>query len=78
MPARPGSGMVYKAEELYLIATFSKASDSCLNWPTERGSICFRFVVELCEPVQVQSIEMGNLELFSSVPESFLVQVSDR
>ena len=37
-----------------------------------------RFLVELCEPVQVHSIEMGNLELFSSVPESFLVQVSDR
>ena len=37
-----------------------------------------RFTVELCEPVQVQTIEIGNLELFSSLPQSIEVNVSDR
>ena len=37
-----------------------------------------RFTLELCEPVQVQALEMGNLELFSSLPKSFDVHISDR
>lgn len=36
------------------------------------------FVVELCEPLQVSGIELGNLEFFSSQPESFVVNASDR
>ena len=40
-------------------------------------SLC-RFVVELCEMVQLQSLEIANLELFSSLPESFVVSISDR
>ena len=36
------------------------------------------FTVELCEAVQVQTIELGNLELFSSLPQSFEVYVSER
>lgn len=36
------------------------------------------FTVELCESVQVQAIDIGNLELFSSLPQSFDVHVSDR
>lgn len=36
------------------------------------------FVVELCEPVKVEKIKFGNQELFSSLPESFVVSVSDR
>ncbi|XP_072015745.1 SUN domain-containing ossification factor-like isoform X2 [Amphiura filiformis] len=37
-----------------------------------------KFVVELCEPIQVKQIEIANYELFSSVPESFRVSISDR
>ena len=36
------------------------------------------FTVELCESVQVQTIEIGSLELFSSLPQSFEVHVSER
>ncbi|ELT94317.1 hypothetical protein CAPTEDRAFT_97284 [Capitella teleta] len=36
------------------------------------------FIVELCEPVQVHSIELGNLELFSSLPQEFVASISDR
>ena len=35
-------------------------------------------MVELCVPVQIQFLEIGNLELFSSLPERFVVHVSDR
>ncbi|PIK37967.1 putative SUN domain-containing ossification factor [Apostichopus japonicus] len=36
------------------------------------------FIVELCEPIQIKLLEIANLELFSSVPESFRVYTSDR
>lgn len=36
------------------------------------------FVIELCEPIQVQQIQLGNLELFSSAPKEFVVSVSER
>ncbi|XP_032828937.2 uncharacterized protein LOC116953147 isoform X1 [Petromyzon marinus] len=36
------------------------------------------FVIELCEPVQVKQIDIGNLELFSSTPRDFVVFISDR
>ncbi|XP_001186094.3 SUN domain-containing ossification factor isoform X1 [Strongylocentrotus purpuratus] len=36
------------------------------------------FIVELCEPIQVKLIELANYELFSCVPESFRVSISDR
>ncbi|XP_041368642.1 SUN domain-containing ossification factor-like [Gigantopelta aegis] len=36
------------------------------------------FVLELCEPVQVKSVEIASLELFSSQPRAFTVLVSDR
>ncbi|XP_037928287.1 SUN domain-containing ossification factor isoform X3 [Teleopsis dalmanni] len=36
------------------------------------------FVVELCEAVQAQKIEMANFELFSSSPKNFSVAVSTR
>ena len=36
------------------------------------------FVIELCEPVKVQSIEIANFEMFSSTPEKFVVQICDR
>jgi len=40
--------------------------------------VAVSFTVELCESVQVQTIEIGNLELFSSLPQSFEVLVSER
>ncbi|XP_061514155.1 SUN domain-containing ossification factor isoform X1 [Anopheles gambiae] len=36
------------------------------------------FVVELCEPVQAERIELANFELFSSSPKEFSVSVSNR
>ncbi|XP_038045817.1 SUN domain-containing ossification factor-like isoform X2 [Patiria miniata] len=36
------------------------------------------FSVELCEPIQVKYLEIANYELFSSVPKSFRVSISDR
>ncbi|XP_071947791.1 SUN domain-containing ossification factor-like isoform X2 [Antedon mediterranea] len=36
------------------------------------------FTVEMCEPIQVKRVEIANLELFSSTPESFKVFTSDR
>uniref|UniRef100_A0A182JXM0 SUN domain-containing protein n=1 Tax=Anopheles christyi TaxID=43041 RepID=A0A182JXM0_9DIPT len=36
------------------------------------------FVVELCEPVQAERIELANFELFSSSPKEFTVSVSNR
>ncbi|XP_050085405.1 uncharacterized protein LOC126571150 isoform X2 [Anopheles aquasalis] len=36
------------------------------------------FVVELCEPVQAERIELANFELFSSSPKDFTVSVSNR
>ncbi|XP_048488278.1 SUN domain-containing ossification factor isoform X2 [Plutella xylostella] len=36
------------------------------------------FVVELCEPVQAQKIEIANFELFSSTPKDIAVYFSDR
>ena len=36
------------------------------------------FIVELCEPVRISHIELANFELFSNVPRSFRVYVSER
>ncbi|XP_021703376.1 SUN domain-containing ossification factor isoform X2 [Aedes aegypti] len=36
------------------------------------------FVVELCEPVQAERVELANFELFSSSPKEFSVSVSNR
>lgn len=37
-----------------------------------------RFVIELCEPIQVKQLDIANFELFSSTPKDFLVSISDR
>ncbi|XP_064616370.1 SUN domain-containing ossification factor-like [Liolophura sinensis] len=36
------------------------------------------FIVELCEPIQVRTIELASFELFSSQPKTFRVHLSDR
>lgn len=36
------------------------------------------FVVELCEPIQAERVELANFELFSSSPKDFSVSVSNR
>lgn len=36
------------------------------------------FVVELCEPIQAEKIDLANFELFSSSPKDFSVSVSNR
>lgn len=38
----------------------------------------FRFIIELCEPIQVKQVDIANFELFSSTPKDFLVSISDR
>ena len=37
-----------------------------------------RFVVELCELVELHGLEIACFELFSSIPENFNVSVSER
>ncbi|KAL5012378.1 hypothetical protein ScPMuIL_010929 [Solemya velum] len=36
------------------------------------------FVVELCEPINVKSVDVASFELFSSQPKKFRISVSDR
>ncbi|XP_067662612.1 SUN domain-containing ossification factor-like isoform X2 [Haliotis asinina] len=36
------------------------------------------FAIELCEPIQVKTLEIASLELFSSQPKTFRVSLSDR
>ncbi|XP_071111717.1 SUN domain-containing ossification factor-like isoform X1 [Haliotis cracherodii] len=36
------------------------------------------FAIELCEPIQVKTVEIASLELFSSQPKTFRVSLSDR
>ncbi|ODM89633.1 SUN domain-containing ossification factor [Orchesella cincta] len=36
------------------------------------------FVVELCEPLKIEKVSLGNLELFSSSPKDFEIGISDR
>lgn len=43
-----------------------------------RYSPLSRFVIELCEPIQVKQLDIANFELFSSTPKDFLVSISDR
>lgn len=40
--------------------------------------LVYRFVIELCEPIQVKQLDIANFELFSSTPKDFLVSISDR
>lgn len=40
--------------------------------------VSLRFIIELCEPVQVKQLDIANFELFSSTPKDFLVSISDR
>lgn len=42
------------------------------------GVLYGRFIVELCDTVLVHSIEIATFELFSSVPEAFVVYTSSR
>ncbi|CAL8238517.1 unnamed protein product [Lota lota] len=37
-----------------------------------------RFIIELCEPIQVTQLDIANFELFSSTPKDFLVSISNR
>lgn len=41
-------------------------------------SLLLRFIIELCEPIQLKQLDIANFELFSSTPKDFLVSVSDR
>lgn len=63
----------------------SKSFDMSLHPEAEAPSrLCFlfsaplRFIIELCEPIQLKQLDMANLELFSSKPKDFLVSISDR
>lgn len=40
--------------------------------------LSLRFIIELCEPIQVKQLDIANFELFSSTPKDFLVSISDR
>lgn len=61
---------------------FSKFhTDVSLKKNKKTKTFCFplsRFVIELCEPIQVKQLDIANFELFSSTPKDFLVSISDR
>lgn len=40
--------------------------------------LMLRFIIELCEPIQVKQLVIANFELFSSTPKDFLVSISNR
>lgn len=46
--------------------------------PSFCNALSSRFVIELCEPIQVKQLDIANFELFSSTPKDFLVSISDR
>ncbi len=43
------------------------------------SSLCLhRFIIELCQPIQVKQLDIANFEIFSSNPKDFVVSISDR
>lgn len=59
----------------------------CVEWFIDQGCVCmssqfsfvaFRFIFELCQPIQVKQLDIANFEIFSSNPRDFLVSISDR
>ena len=65
------------------VGVFGFVVESCVRrcrCDVTRCHVCFvgRFVVELCEPVKLLQVSLANLELFSSLPETFTLSVSDR
>lgn len=46
--------------------------------PSFCNALSSRFVIELCEPIQVKQLDIANFELFSSTPKDFLISISDR
>lgn len=40
--------------------------------------VAFRFIIELCQQIQVKQLDIANFEIFSSNPRDFLVSISDR
>jgi len=65
--------LFFVCEKLIAERAFSTVSDESVV-----NAMFVSFTVELCEPVQVQTLELGNLELFSSLPQSFEVHISER
>lgn len=43
-----------------------------------RCGIPIWFIVELCEPLKIEKVSLGNLELFSSSPKDVEIGISDR
>lgn len=62
---------------VYIFPTYatSERELSLLGFPRW---FCLRFIIELCEPVQVKQLDIANFELFSSTPKDFIVSISDR
>lgn len=55
-----------------------KPGERGLSFPCFPSWFSLRFIIELCEPVQVKQLDIANFELFSSTPKDFIVSISDR
>ena len=65
----------------YTPLTTDSRMSSCLVFGFIPSACCVltgRFVVELCDEVLLQTVEMANFEMFSSSPKNFSVSTSDR
>ncbi|CAD5119876.1 DgyrCDS8461 [Dimorphilus gyrociliatus] len=56
-------------------AILTENKDSYMNSPCSAKKF---FTVELCESIAVRAIKLGSYELFSSLPKTFSVKVSER
>lgn len=56
-------------------AILTENKDSYMNSPCSAKRF---FTVELCESIAVRAIQLGSYELFSSLPKTFSVKVSER
>ncbi|XP_016308104.1 SUN domain-containing ossification factor [Sinocyclocheilus anshuiensis] len=59
---------IYKLVKWVISAEVLWSSSLCLH----------RFIIELCQPIQVKQLDIANFEIFSSNPKDFLVSISDR
>ena len=79
----PCSNKIWYVELLHLLLTVHICNLILFIFPSDLSlfascSLSLRFIIELCEPIQVKQLDIANFELFSSTPKDFLVSISDR
>lgn len=74
------------SNKIWYVASLLSTNESILFFSPLKPSFLFfstlslmlRFIIELCEPIQVKQLVIANFELFSSTPKDFLVSISNR